>query len=324
MAAQKLGMERRKLNQSLKAGGLDPTKQARQERRLAFVNRKIKKSRAPANSGQRAMNTMGEGNYKDAIADATRFHDMMYVAGRDGPRQGDYLGIGGATNHVLPTTDTPRPMDQAVQATPNDNSALFPNQRAFEFQNWQGSPLYQFQRDEGLKAIDRKLAASGLQGSGFQFDQYRNFLTDLGSREAERNSQVAQQEANRLQTMQENESQRRERVSNNAWDRNFSLMELMSRQNPMGYAVQGTSNLGDAYGTMANKRYDYLSSQYPRVSGGGGYVPPPYLPPPASGPDYSGFNAQQVQNGAVQNNNWYNALISGLGGIYNTYQQNNK
>lgn len=307
MAVQKLGMERRKLNQSLKAGGLDPAKQGRQERRLAFVNRKIKKSRAPANSGQRAvdMNTRYPKQNQPNTLTQTPDAPMM-------------------SNQPLPTTDTPRPMDQGVQATPNDNAALFPNQRAFEPQNYEGSPLYKFQRDEGMKALDRKLAAEGKLGSGFQFDQYRNFLTNLGAQEAERSSQVAQQEANRLQTMQENESQRRERVGNNAWDRNFSLMELMSRQNPMGYAVQGANSLGDAYGTMANKRYDYLSSQYPRVSGGGGYVAPPYLPPPASGPDYSGFNAQQAQNGAAQNNAWYEALRNGFAGIYNRYQQNNK
>lgn len=307
MAQMKAGLERRKLNQSLKAGGLDPTKQARQERRLAFVNRKIKQSRAPANSGQRAVGMTGRAP--------------------GGSRPGDGMSMqpdAQMSNQPLPAASAPMPMSQSVPATPNDNAALFPNQRAFEPKNYEGSPLYQFQRDQGMKMLDRKLAAEGKLGSGFQFDQYRNFLTELGAQESERASQVAQQEANRLQTMQENEAQRRERVGNNAWDRNFSLMELMSRQNPMGYAVQGTNNLGDAYGTMADKRYGYISSQYPRVSGGGGYVPPPYLPPPASGPDYSGFNAQIPQNEAVQNNNYYNALFDAFKGVYGAYQKNNK
>ena len=277
------GMERRKLNTSLKAGGLDPNKQARQERRLAFVNRKMGKKAPRANAP---------------------------VPSSNQPQAPE--------SPAMPMQD---PQKQAL--APNDNSALFPNQRAFEYQNWQGSPLYQFQQTEGLKAIDRKLAAEGKLGSGFQFDQYRNFLTNLGAQESERASGVAQQEANRLQQMQENESQRRERASNSAWDRQFSVMQLMSQQNPMGYAVNGTNNLGDAYGQMANKRYDYLSSQYPRASGGGGYVAPPYLPPVPSGPDYSGFNAQQSQNDAVQNNNYYNAFTSFLSGLGAQYKQNN-
>lgn len=277
MRYAKPGLEKRALSKSIGAGGLDPKKQARQERRLAFVNRKMGRKPAPK-AGQ---------------------------PGVDPEMNGPPMDI----RTTQPIGQVPPPQGQP------DTSALFPNQRAFEFKNWEGSPLFQFQRDEGMKAIDRKLAAEGLKGSGFQFDQYRNFLTDLGAREAERNSQVAQREADRLQQMQQSEADRRERVGNNAWDRSFNLLELMSRQNPMGYAFSGTQNLGSAYDDLANKRNSFISNQYPRVSGGGGYVPSPYLPPPASGPDYSGFNVAGIKNGAASNTNWLDSIIDTIGGF---------
>jgi hypothetical protein len=83
----------------------------------------------------------------------------------------------------------------------------------------------------------------------------------------------------------------------------------MAGQNPMSYAFQGTNNLGDAYGQLGSKSDSFYSGQYPRASGGGGYVAPPYLPPAASGPDYSQYDLRDSVSDAETNNDWLGSIF---------------
>lgn len=265
------GLERRALNQQISGGTVtDPAQLARKQRRLAFVSRKM---------------------------------------GRPVPKQRPAA----PANNIPPPNDQvtatqPMQQPQAPQGNGNAN-ALFPDERMFEFENYSGSPMYKFQQEQGLKALDKRLAATGQLGSGFQFENYNKFLNELGANEAERNSQITMRAADRLERMQENESQRRERAGNENWNRNYQLLSLMAAQNPMSYAFQGTQNLGDAYGGLGNRADSFYSDFYPRASGGGGYIAPPYLPPAASGPDFSQYNVRDSASDAASNNDWLSSIF---------------
>jgi len=72
---------------------------------------------------------------------------------------------------VAPTTETPAATQPAAATTPSTAApgtpeTLFPSTRMFEPENYQGSPLYQFQLKEGQKQVAKSLAARGLTNSG--------------------------------------------------------------------------------------------------------------------------------------------------------------
>lgn len=67
--------------------------------------------------------------------------------------------------------------------------------QAYEPQNFEGSPLYQFQKTKGLADLEKLMASRGLTGSGAEIQGNSDFLAQLNATEAEKQRQYA--EANR-------------------------------------------------------------------------------------------------------------------------------
>lgn len=213
-----------------------------------------------------------------------------------------------------PKIPAPQPQQPAPQPiAPNNTAALFPNVRAFEPKNYEGSPLYQFQKKEGLKDLEKLMSARGLTKSGAEVEANSKFLSDVGAQEAQRQQGVAQQEADRLERMQQAESQRLTGAGNDQFDRQYKILELMSRQSPMEYAYGGMNRASDLDLQRAKAQAQYLSQAYARPtvgmssgggggrSGGGSVKQAPFMPPFPTGPDYSAINQAQIfSNGANQ------------------------
>lgn len=220
-----------------------------------------------------------------------------------------------AVTSVMPETAAPAaPAAPAnVAAAPADNSnALFPGIRAFEPKNYEGSPLYKFQLDQGTKQLGKLYAARGFKGSGKEIDGTARFMNELGGQEAQRAQGVAEQEANRLERIQQNESNRLTGQGNDTWNRIMDVLNLMMGQNPMQYAAGMTDKLGSLVSGQGAIEGKNVVAQTPRVGGGGAATPPPrYNPPTPSGPNMGGVNGTGAMLNS-KNNMDYTAILTNL------------
>lgn len=228
---------------------------------------------------------------------------------------------GGVTQGPPPATEpvvTPPPAPTAPdpQATQEVANNLFPTERMFEPKNYQGSPLYQFQVQQGQKQLGRSLSARGLTNSGKGIEEELNIPLRAAAQDTDRMSRVAENNANRLQTMQENEAMRRERAGNTQWDRQFSLAELMSRESPWNAALEGLGSYGDITGEAGKAYANYLRNAFTRAIGGGrggaGFTPKP-LP---GAPDTSYSDFARINNAGTSSNNWLQIIGQGLGSFF--------
>lgn len=217
------------------------------------------------------------------------------------------------------------------------NPNLFPSQRAFEPKNYQGSPMYDFQMNKGLEALDKNLAKSGLLGSGAELQLKKDFVTDLGARESEVTRGYAQNEADRYSNnynsgmdraanvsnwnsnrsadiyrsaadrtfnAQQNESDRLMTQQQNQFNNTLNVAELALSQSPMQYgyqAAEGSADLAKYYG---GKFANYAQNDYRRptgYSGGGGGGGGGYSAPIPTSPDYTPIALAQGQLAAQDN-----------------------
>lgn len=200
----------------------------------------------------------------------------------------------------IPRVGATAPAQVPQQPAPGTSQTLFPNARMFEPQNYEGSPLYKFQVQEGQKQLGKSLAARGLSNSGYGIEQELNIPLRAAAQDTERMTAVAMDNANRLQTMQENESNRLENQSNNQWKRMYDAASLMSAQSPwadaMG-AVNSSASLGE---NQANTQANFLRDYYQRV-----FAPPPVTPavnaPAPVQPDNSGSQFADSMASASRN-----------------------
>ena len=210
-------------------------------------------------------------------------------------------------------TNASSPMTQALlQALTGGMSSI----RAYEPQNFEGSPMYQFQKQKGMQDLERLMAARGLTNSGAEIQANSDFLAQLNASEAEKQRQYAQGDMdrtmgglfnvagldradrqmnweqnnanlNRLLELQQLESNRNDQARGR--DQNFLLGLLgIQAQNPIadqsfkatGEASQYQKALQDALAAFTSNNYQ---RQIP--SGGGGAGLPPPAPQSNSGLD---------------------------------------
>lgn len=216
---------------------------------------------------------------------------------------------------VNPTTDMG--MDESRSSIGN-SMALFPSIRAMEPSNYMGSPLYDFQKQQGEKSINKLLAKRGLLGSGAEIEALSNFNTELGATEADKARGYAEKEADRLERIQQQEANRLMNRDDANFDRSYKWTDLMLRQNPMQYAMGGLDAYGSNIGKEAKTEADYYNQLYQRAvgGGGGGGGQQPFIPPFPSGPDYSQIDSVAALNGASTNNNFFNSLLKGIGSFF--------
>lgn len=203
----------------------------------------------------------------------------------------------------------------APQAASADNTnTLFPTERIFEPQNYQGSPLYQFQVKAGEDQLDKSLAARGLSNSGKGIRDEFNIPMQAAAQDTQRIQQVATDNANRLQQIQSDEAGRLERAGNNEWDRSFSLAQLMAAQSPWQGALAGLNNSADLTNQAGQSQANFLKNYYNKVSGGGGGGQLPAQLP--SGPNYGNINPAQIQQNQASNNGWQSLLQNALQSLF--------
>lgn len=219
-----------------------------------------------------------------------------------------------------PTPPTPinPPVPPQVSAEDQQRTAntLFPTERMFEPQNYEGSPLYQFQVKQGQDQLGKSLASRGLTNSGYGITQEVNIPMQAAAQDTDRMTQVATGNANRLQTMQENEAMRKERAGNEQWNRNYSLAQLMADQSPWNAAISGLGSTADTTTAAGSAYSNYLRDAYQRMisgGGGGGGFNPTALP---GGPDYSNINLAALNGNTNSGNNWLNLGINALSKLF--------
>lgn len=230
---------------------------------------------------------------------------------------------------TLPNTSDPN-NEQARTQLPNEETqaqvnALFPGQRAFLPENYQGSPLYQFQANEGQKRLDKMYAARGLTGSGAEIGGNTQFLNELGARESDRQQGVAQTEADRLYNFYQDEANRKERVGNEQFDRAYSLTDLALSQNPMQYTYGAAGDLANQYNQQGQINANYRKDRYGRVrggggGGGGGGYPAPFQAPFPTSPNFTGIDLQSPVLNQNSNFGWMSGLGEAGAALFNAYR----
>lgn len=230
-----------------------------------------------------------------------------------------------------PATDSPPAVIPPVSSTPianttptdptagGDANTLFPNERMFEPQNYEGSPLYQFQLKEGQKQVARSLAARGLRDSGTGIQEELDVPMRAAAQDTDRMTRIAEGNADRLQKIQSDEAMRLERQGNNQWSRIYDTASLMANQSPWNQAIAGLNNSADITRDAGNAQANFLKDYYNRAGGGGGGgrggSVKSLIPVPTS-PDYSNIIPTQLGGQYSSNQGWLNLLTSGLSSIW--------
>lgn len=214
-------------------------------------------------------------------------------------------------------TDATSPMTKAIMDMLTGGMSTT---RAYEPQNFEGSPLYQFQKQKGMQDLEKLMAARGLTNSGAEIQANSDFLAQLGATEAEKQRQYAQGDMDRtmggmfnlagldradrqmnweqnnanldrLIGLQQYETGRSDAARER--DRNFLTQILtLQAQNPIAdQSFRATGERSQYEKALQDSLAAFISNNYQRQisSGGGGAGLPP--PPQQSG---SGLNIAQL------------------------------
>lgn len=209
------------------------------------------------------------------------------------------------------------------------------------------SPAFTQSRDEGMKALERKLAAQGLTGSGAAIEGQNDFMSKLVALESDKQRQWATDLADRAQRGMEfiskyDQSEREslrdqmntdkgreidlaqfDATRNDAW-RNTQLGTLMqilglqAQSSPMNDIYKAIGDQGGIYRDIANKIANVQANDYVRVSapgggGGGTGTPPPIAPADYTMPSILALLASRNNSGG--NTSLVNTGIGALQGI---------
>lgn len=211
--------------------------------------------------------------------------------------------------------------------------------QAYEPQSFEGSPLYQFQRQKGLADLEKLMAARGLTGSGAEIQGNSDFLAQLNATEAEKQRQYAEANRDRQQRAMEfiADFDRSEREAlRNQWntdlDRqtnisqfeagrgdarqqsavNFltNLLNIQSNNDIARLSQAGMGSQTDLTKALINAMTQNTMNQVSRPSGGGGATPPP--PQPGNMTDLYRILMDYGNRGG--NNDLINGLFRMIGG----------
>jgi hypothetical protein len=209
--------------------------------------------------------------------------------------------------------------------------------QAYEPKTFEGSPLYQFQKQKGLGDLEKLMSARGLTGSGAEIQGNSDFLAQLNATEAEKQRQYAEANRDRSQRAMEfiaNFDRSERETLRDQWntdlDRqtNISQFEATRGDNRqeaalnflnsiLGYQSQNDiarlsqSGLGaqtDLTKALIQAITGNTMAQAPRVSGGGGGTPPP--PQQSNMTDFYKILMDYGNRGG--NNDFFNSILSFL------------
>lgn len=209
---------------------------------------------------------------------------------------------------------------------------------AYEPKNFEGSPLYQFQKQKGMTDLEKLMAARGLTGSGAEVQANSDFLKNLNATEAEKQRQFAEQEANRNQSMMqfvanynmgENEALRNQfntdldrRIGQQQFEANRgdarntlmtnflqNILQMQSDNNIAQLGLQGMGQQSQYQQALMNALSQFTADNYKRYSGGGGGGTPPMAP---MGPEMDIMRIMANYGNQAGNNDLFNGLLRTL------------
>jgi hypothetical protein len=175
--------------------------------------------------------------------------------------------------------------------------------QAYEPKFYEGSPLYQFQKQQGSKDLEKLMASRGLTGSGAEIQANSDFLSKLGADESEKARQYAEQAANRQtqamqflanfdkeeraaqldqwnkntdrqMNMQEFDAQRGDRRNELATNFLTNILGLQAQNNIPSLGQSGLNDQTALSKALANMLASNTANNYTRSYGGGGGTPP--------------------------------------------------
>jgi hypothetical protein len=232
-----------------------------------------------------------------------------------------------------PGTPAPTP------TPPGDNpmmKTLFPDFSKFLMGNFynvasptmdqvQESAGYKWQKDRGLRDLERIMAAQGLTGSGASIEANSQFLNELGANEWSR----VQEQANRdrdvavnlatdnsktLLGILNNEQERQQYMSDAEWNRFRDVATLALAQDPNVFNAinQNANNLSGSGKDLASMM-QALAQRV--IAPGGRSNNGQFVPPSSMRPDTSGSDQLALINGGYTTGG-YNDLLKSVLGLF--------
>ena len=289
----------------------DPAQQARINTRLGFLDRRANQNNPLA---AKQLTTLQE-RLADPNLDAARQQRIRNRIGFISRRTG--LSNPLATQPqtpASPATPAPPTVDPGTAtgataqtpAAPVDTSAFFPN-------TGPGSGLFDWQSQQGLRALDRMNARDGLVGSGAAIEGANQFMTQLTGQEIQRQLDNRQRNADRLTQLSSDASLQQERTGNEQFDRAYQLLSLLAGQNPTSIGADSAGRAAGMTQDETNTLSKMIAQMFPRATGGGGGSQMPFVPAFPSGPNMGAINAIGAQTGASNGTAWGNAISTILG-----------
>lgn len=175
--------------------------------------------------------------------------------------------------------------------------------QAYEPKFFEGSPMYQFQKQKGSQDLEKLMSARGLTGSGAEIQANSDFLANINATESEKQRQYADQAAQRQQqamqfvanfdkeerdaqlaqwnkntdrqvNMQEFDAGRQDSRNRAMQDFLTNILNIQSNNNIASLSSSGLNSqtaLSEALGKMISQS---MANNYQRSYGGGGGTPP--------------------------------------------------
>jgi hypothetical protein len=131
---------------------------------------------------------------------------------------------------------------------------------------------------KGQDALTKMMAARGLSGGGAEIQGNADFLANLNAEESTRVNNAMQTKAERLKSILETESMRKERAANTQYDQTMRAIEVMLSQSPMSMAYDATGKSAGLTQDQYNSLAQFLAQNYSKKSGGGASTPFPSAP----------------------------------------------
>lgn len=119
--------------------------------------------------------------------------------------------------------------------------------QAYEPKNFEGSPLYQFQKQKGMQDMEKLMAARGLTGSGAEIEANSDFLVNLNAQESEKQRQYADQTAQRQQQAMQ-------------FIANFDQQEKNALRDQWNADLDRQTNIGQFEATRGDRRQELATN----------------------------------------------------------------
>jgi hypothetical protein len=222
------------------------------------ANTTTPKTTTPVGAADNGAVRVGSGQWK--LADGR----VVSSAGR--PREGQF----GATPapSVAPTPEAETPYTPTPEMSPEMRNFLFPTT------DMANDPVHQNSLKRGEEALNRRLAAGGLMGSGREFELARDMNTELETASQARYNEQRQENAGRLSTMMEGQANRNLTQDQQEWNRILESTRLMLEQNPANFGQSAMTAANGLQGDINAANKANTAGQYQTVRSGGGGVAP--------------------------------------------------